>query len=515
MHFDARELENDTLIEGDICIVGAGAAGISMALDWINTPYTVILLEGGGFEYDDRVQDLYNGKTTGQPYYPLKSARLHYFGGTTGHWAGMCTTLDPIDFMKRDWVPDSGWPITREMLDPYYARAHQKVELGPYEYSLNYWQKQIENLNPLPFSTDVVWNKMWHFSPPTRFGEKYKSAMLNASNIHLYTFANMIDIRANEDVSEITEVIVSNFAGKHHRVRAKHFIMACCGIQNARMLLASNAQAKNGLGNDHDLVGRYFMEHLEIKSAEIHLNHSDPLLLYKLHPPVVRAELAITETKQREMKMLNGTASLMPLEIARNQEPAIQTWSKKDPRESIKNLQESNEMTKMEKLLMHLKTDIHKAYELFTRIEQSPNPSSRVTLDTEKDELGVPRAMLNWQLSTLDKYSIRTFYTLIGQQSGLAGIGRVRMMDYLHDEHDYTWPNSTGGGWHHIGTTRMSNDPRTGVVDSNCKVHGIRNLYMAGSSCFTTAGAANPTLTLIALSLRLSDHVRDKLKNNV
>src|SRR5580700_12217901 len=130
MHTDARKLPDNTLIEGDICIIGAGAAGISIALDWMNTPYKVILLEGGGFEYDEQVQELYAGRTTGQRYYPLKSARLHYFGGTTGHWAGFCSTFDEIDFERRDWVPYSGWPISRKDLDPFYIRAHKNLELG-------------------------------------------------------------------------------------------------------------------------------------------------------------------------------------------------------------------------------------------------------------------------------------------------------------------------------------------------------------------------------------------------
>src|ERR1017187_2119639 len=149
MYKDARTSINGTLIEGDICIVGAGAAGISMALEWINTPYKVILLEGGGFEYDEKVQELFDGKTTGQRYYPLKSSRLHYFGGTTGHWAGFCSTFDHIDFNKRDWVPLSGWPISRNDLDPFYARAQKNLELGPYDYSVKYWQKTDPSLTPL------------------------------------------------------------------------------------------------------------------------------------------------------------------------------------------------------------------------------------------------------------------------------------------------------------------------------------------------------------------------------
>jgi choline dehydrogenase-like flavoprotein len=158
MHIDARTIPNDSEIEGDVCIVGAGAAGISMALDWIGTKHKVILLEGGGFEYDDQVQELYAGKTSGQKYYPLKSSRLHYFGGTTGHWAGLCSPFDPIDFEKRDWVPLSGWPITRKDLDPFYARANQKLKLGPYEYGVDYWQKQNPKLIPFPLDSNMVYS---------------------------------------------------------------------------------------------------------------------------------------------------------------------------------------------------------------------------------------------------------------------------------------------------------------------------------------------------------------------
>jgi choline dehydrogenase-like flavoprotein len=150
-------------------------------------------------------------------------------------------------------------------------------------------------------------------------------------------------------------------------------------------------------------------------------------------------------------------------------------------------------------------------FELFTRMEQAPNPLSRITLDTEKDALGVPRANLNWQFTSLEKSSIRKLYQLIGQQLGMAGIGRVALMDWLQDSEENSWPAFLGGGWHHMGTTRMNSDPKQGVVDADCKVHGVNNLYVAGSSCFATSGAANPTLTLLALSLRLSDHIRNKV----
>jgi choline dehydrogenase-like flavoprotein len=511
MHIDARNLENNTLIEGDICIIGAGAAGISMALEWINTPYKIILLEGGGFEYEAKMQDLYKGKTTGQRYYPLESARLHYFGGTTGHWAGFCSPLDAIDFKKRDWVPHSGWPIQREDLDPFYARAHKNLDLGPYEYDDTYWQAKDPSLNSLPFNQAVVFNKMWQFSPPTRFGTKYKDTIVNAANIHLYTYANVTDVTANESVSSVKEVTVKNFAGRQHTVRAKYFVMACCAIQNARLLLASNKQSPKGLGNDNDLVGRYFMEHLEIKSAELWLAKPEVLKLYAIDygKTKARAELAITEEKQREHKILNGTASFTPLEIARKQPAFIDLWTA-DPDERKRNMQNAEKLSNKSN-----NKNGYSSYQLFTRIEQAPNPQSRITLDTETDALGVRRAMLHWELTPLEKRSIREIYKLIGQQLGITSKGRVRLMDYLQDEQDNSWPEFTGGGWHHMGTTRMSDDAKQGVVNADCKVHSINNLYMAGSSCYTTAGAPNPTLTVVALTLRLSDHLKTRMGNKV
>ena len=505
MHIDARNLPDQTLIEGDICIIGAGAAGISVALEWINTPYKVILLEGGGFEYESQMQDLYKGKTTGQRYYPLESARLHYFGGTTGHWAGFCSPLDPIDFKKRDWVPHSGWPITREDLDPYYARAHKNLDLGPYEYHDAYWKEQDPTIDSLPLNQAVVFNKMWQFSPPTRFGTKYKDTIVQASNIHLYTYANVTNIDANEHASTIKQVTIKNFAGKTHTVKAKHFVLACCSIQNARLLLASNKQASKGLGNDNDLVGRYFMEHLEIKSAELWLTKSESLKLYawEFGKTKARAELAISEEKQRELKILNGTASFTPLDVARKQPAFIDVWTA-DTAETKKRM---SKLDAEERKSLAQKGG-HSSYQLFTRIEQAPNPDSRITLDTEKDALGVPRAMLHWVLTPLEKRSIREIYKVIGQELGIADKGRVRLMEYLRDENDNSWPEFTGGGWHHMGTTRMSDDPKQGVVDANCKVHGISNLYVAGASCYATAGAPNPTLTLVALTLRLSDHLK-------
>jgi choline dehydrogenase-like flavoprotein len=513
MHIDARQLENGSVIEGDICIVGAGAAGISMALQFSGSSRKVILLEGGGFDYEERMQDLYAGTSSGQRYFPLRSIRLHYFGGTTGHWAGFCAPFDDIDFSEREWVPHSGWPIGKADLDPYYVKAHEILELGPYDYREEYWKPRMKGWNPLPFDRKVVWNKLWQFSPPTRFGKKYRDPIVQSKNVHLYTYAQVTNIHSDRSGKHIDSLTIKNHTGKEQTVRAKKFILACCAIQNARLLLASDDSSPKGIGNENDLVGRYFMEHIEMKSAELFLGKPDDLYMYMWNfGTKVRSELAISPDHQKKLAILNGTSSLSPLESAKKQKAFIDNWEDASGNGMAKEMRELDVPSAGD-----TKTEVDKAlqkgyasFQLFTRIEQAPNPESRITLGSEKDELGLRRAHLHWQFTDLEKRSIRAIHSLIGKEAGRSGVARVRLLEYLHDPQDDSWPSFTGGGWHHMGTTRMHSDPKKGVVDAHCKVHGVDNLYIAGSSCFTTAGAPNPTLTLVALSLRLAEHIRQQ-----
>lgn len=510
MYTDARTLADGTLIEGDLCIVGAGAAGISMALEWIGSPYTLILLEGGGFDYKPQMQALYAGKSIGAPYQvPLEIARLHFFGGTTGHWAGWCAPMDPIDFKKRDWVPYSGWPFQKEHLDPFYARAHSYVELGPYEYDVAHYEAQDPTRKQLPFDEEKVWTKMWQFSPPTRFGTRYRETIVNAENLHLYTYANVTEIEANEAGQAVAGLRAQTIDGKSHRVRARYYVLACGSIQNARILLASNRQVSPGLGNDHDLVGRFFMEHFEMGGAQLILENPDPMLMYALRFGGKRSptgELALTEQVQRQHRMLNGTASLRPGTFPEEMTSFFLRFSERQSRNSS----QADGQQQQRRQWRSAPSGARRDYQLQTRAEQAPNPDSRVVLSNEKDALGMPLADLHWKLSELDKRSMRTFFEIVAHEFGRTGVGRVQILDWLLED-DTSWPSFLSGGFHHMGTTRMHVDARQGVVDTNCKVHTVDNLYVAGAAVFPTSGAPNPTLTLIALTLRLSDHLKQKV----
>jgi choline dehydrogenase-like flavoprotein len=513
VHTDARTLTDDTLIEGDICIVGAGAAGISLALEWVGSRHRVILLEGGGFDFEPALQDLYRGDIVGQPYFPLQAARLHFFGGTTNHWAGFCAPYDSIDFETREWVPHSGWPLTRTELDPFYARAQQLAELGPYEYDAAYWMRQDPELAELPLDPMAVWTKMWQFSPPTRFGIRYRDAIIEAANIHLFTYANLREIELSDGAGAVAQLHTRSMGGKRQRVRAQQYVLACGSIQNARLLLASNRQLSAGVGNSHDQVGRYFMEHLELPAAELVLARPTHHKLYEFNWRHTRArgELALTAAAQRRLRVLNGT---FELRAGRPKAELRSTFQEFPPEDLERYMQYDLGVARGEITSSPPAVEPPSPERWFTlsgRTEQAPNPASRVQLVRDIDVLGMPRAKLDWQLTELDRQSIRAHCQELGRQFGRSGLGRVRVLDWLRGEDDSSWPSFLSGGWHHMGTTRMHTSPRHGVVDPDCRVHGVANLHVAGASVYPTGGAANPTLTLIALTLRLSDHLKARV----
>ena len=474
MHLDARTLTDNASTEVDVCIVGAGAAGITLAKQLIGSRLQVLILESGGFEREEDTQSLYEGSNTGWPYFAPNVSRLRFFGGTTNHWNGWCAPLEPSDFEERDWIPLSGWPIRYETLEPWYRWAQEICQLGPFEYAPEYWERQ-SGLHRLPLSRNIIATKIIQFSPPTRFGQVYRAAIVKAPNVALWTYANATDIQSDDVASHVTGMEVRTLDKKRFSVRARRYVLACGGLENARILMLSNRVSPEGLGNQNDIVGRYFMEHPHVSTSNLLLSPRTSVEFYmsgNSFLPLV--ELA--PAAQRHSRTAGYSAALFPKSLTEGSGNGV-------------------------------------LLQLNARLEQVPTPDSRITLSQEKwDSLGQPQLEVHWQLTDFDKKSLRSAELTLAREFGRKSLGRLRVPDWIIRDDD-SWPGSNDmyAGPHAMGTTRMSDNPSRGVVDADCRVHGIDNLFVVGSSVFATAGTSNPTLTIVALAARLADYLKRRL----
>ncbi|MCA0374406.1 MAG: GMC family oxidoreductase [Gemmatimonadetes bacterium] len=516
MHTDARTLADGTTLDADVCIVGAGAAGIPIALEFIGAGRRVLLLEGGGFDRDDALQARYAGVVSGQSYFPLEATRLHYFGGTTGHWGGFCAPLDPIDFRTRAWVSGSGWPFGAETLTPFYARAHPLLDLGVPDYRAATWQAADARNVPLPLDHAVMHEKIWQFSAPTRFGSRFRAPLVEARDVHLLTHAVVTELRLRSDGTAVETVEVRQADGRTLQVRGSverpmQVVLACSTLQNVRLLLASNAVAAAGVGNAHDLVGRHFMEHLEMPVGTAVLLRPQSMHLYALDfgRTKARAELVASEAMQERLGLLNASLSLDPMPTEGEARSTFEDFSAEELETFRKDTRDGLTEAMRDSARSHDVESVRRQprFALFTRQEQAPNAASRITLTRERDAFGVPRVDFHWALSARDRHTMQQTVRLLAREFGRLGIGRVQLRDWLRAD-DGPWPAVVSGGWHDIGGTRMHTSPREGVVDADCRVHGIANLSLAGAGVFPTAGAANPTLTIVALALRLAERLK-------
>jgi choline dehydrogenase-like flavoprotein len=523
---DARALENGAVIESDLCIVGAGAAGISIARAFASTSARVCLLEGGGLELEEATQELYKGKSVGMPYYDLDICRLRYFGGTTNHWEGRCRPLDAIDFEARDWVPHSGWPITRADLDPFYLQAQELCQLGPMKYEGQDWLREGETL--IPFAPDRFRNLIWQYSPPTRFAEVYRAELEKADNLDVVLHANVVDIEVNEAGSAVRALRVATLEGKRFEARAKTFVLACGGLENPRLLLAANRQMRDGVGNAHGNVGRYFMDHIYIVAARALIADPAQIEFYdydrRLTPTrghSVAGCINLSPEAQRSERLKNYDADVTSDNIGTSGYAALRRiWHSlqhlEEPRDLLGDLKvalldvDDTFAGLLGRLGLRDYEPVAGGYRLWSFCEQVPNPDSRVTLGSERDALGMPRIQLDWRLTEQDKRSLRRTHAILATEFGRTGVGRIQLLEWLQDPSN-RWSDELRGGFHHMGTTRMTDDPKRGVVDRQCRVHGMANLYISGSSVFPTSGTANPTLTLVALAVRLAEHLKADL----
>lgn len=490
---DARTVPAGTTIDTDIAIIGGGPAGISLALALAPSPIRVTLLESGGMNFDAKTQDLYAGTQSGYPYLKLEASRLRYLGGSTNHWGGWCRPLSEIDFEARDWMPHSGWPFSRKEIAPYFKRAQSLVEAGPFVYDrATRWTKSLGT--PLTLGDGGVYTSWFQFSKmrgsvlPTHFGKRYADDLKRIAHLSTYFHANVTGLRLAADATSLDRLDVATLSGNHFGVKPKIAVLATGAMENARLLLASNDVATNGVGNGSDMVGRFFADHpiprdcatllvFDGKLAPFYFNST------AMRGAILRATFSPTEDYQRSRKV---PASLTTVEnevkLDELGRAAVTTTAN----------------------ALGVDAGNAKAFSIGCGLELAPDPNRRLVMTGEKDALGMPRLKLQMRVADSNFAHYRDTMKELGRQLLAARTGMIRLNQKTHGD----WLSVMDWGNHHMGTTRMSADPRNGVVDADSQVHGVGNLYVAGSSVFPTYGASNPTMNLVALTLRLATHLR-------
>ncbi|MCU0919742.1 MAG: GMC oxidoreductase, partial [Burkholderiaceae bacterium] len=537
-------------LNADVCVVGAGPVGIGLTLALAGSGLQVLLLEGGQETPDPAAQDLYEGEVADEALHcPPVRYRMRQFGGATTTWGGRCVPLDPHDFESRPAMPGSGWPIRHQDLTRFYPAANALCEAGDFEYTA---ARAFAPGTPPMFGIApgprVTVEGLERFSCPTDFGRRYKERLRRAAGVQVLIGANCTHIGLNPDGGAVRVLQVATLSGRRFTVAARTVVLAVGGLETARLLLASNDVHRLGVGNLHDVVGRYYMCHLAGSVGSLVLPGPPAAVRhgYERSPEGVycRRRIALTPAAQSALgvgnmvarmhfpavadpshhsSVLSGiflTRRLLSYEYSRRVANPGEggRWAHlrhignivRYPHDAAGFLahwflQRTVATRKFPSVILKNRNN---RFSLELNAEQRALADSRVTLIDARDALGVPRLRVDWRYADSDIESARRTLQAIADEFAATGAGTLTF-DAASLRADLTRYGAYGG--HHIGTTRMGNDPTTSVVDANARVHGIGNLYVAGSAVFPSSSQANPTLAAIALALRLAEHLAQSL----
>jgi choline dehydrogenase-like flavoprotein len=539
-------------LRADVCIVGGGPAAISVALKLMKTRAQVVILVGGGAKRETASDQDLNRGVIDRPgsHENLEENRRRVFGGATSVWGGRCIPFDPLDFKVRPWVPESGWPFSYDHIEPFYRTALELCRAGTYNFdSREVLSTSHHEIIP---GMDSHCLESWHmerWSPPINFAAEFREKLVGADNVKVFLNCHLLEFVSRDRKEEIT-VARAVSRGTRFEVSAKKFVLATGGIENARLLLASKSNLHPyGVGNERDLVGRYYQAHphgsylLLAPKSRRQLNYE-----YERDATGVfcRRRWWIPEETQRRLGINNIIFQLdrtdpalghrdaafsavfvakAALGVARAQGVA-KKWAKlkssapamrqhlatvaKDGSRALPRLiaQGRGRMASDRRLPSVLPSPDSKYLGLYYQAEQVPNRDSRITLSADQaDDYGVARALIHIAFSEQDVHTITEAHRLFVSHYRAANAGDLIYDEQGLDEYLRRRSLNFNSAGHHIGTTRMARSAEKGVVDENGRVHGSRNLYVAGSSVFPTGGHANPTLTIVAMALRLGDHL--------
>jgi choline dehydrogenase-like flavoprotein len=535
---DFNQQDETSELETDVCIVGSGPAGLSVAKEFVGSSVRVLVVESGDAEPNEFADALNSIDSVGVPRV-MDLVRARIFGGTSHVWSGRCAPFDATDYAERDWAPMSGWPVQMADLAPYVERASVNLGLGPPCYDESVWKKGLslkwydgrpggagmppaQELDP-NLLRPVFWQFSKHVDNPKdwmRFGPWFRQ--FSAKNVRILLNATVTQLNLADDGRAITSADVTGKSRKTRRIRAKAFVLCAGGVENPRLLLASNKVAANGIGNRNDLVGRYFMDHPRAAFATVNPRRSQALqdrfcvhrLNHETGAHYFLTGFGLSPALQKAERLLNCAGWLILHSAPDNPWDAVRRL-RSAKRNLIRDAAAigANSRIVMQGVgrLVRRMPVAHKLEKitLFADVEQRADRNSRVTLSDRKDPFGVPLPCIDWRINDQVGDSIRRLGSAAAHEFERLGLAKIDLEPWVVDR-KLSEANFTDAG-HPSGGTRMASDPKAGVVDEHCQVHGVGGLYVASSSVFPTNGHANPTLMIVALAIRVADRIKAQL----
>jgi choline dehydrogenase-like flavoprotein len=513
---DASSIEFDSPLDCDVCIVGSGPAGITLGIELSVKPLRVIIIAGGDLRPSASARALNEGTSDGRPYYSLDGCRVRAFGGTTHTWGGWSRSLEESDFKERDWIPHSGWPFTLHDLEFEFERAQHHLGISPVPNDpKSYTRPGGPPLRGLSSHSSL--DEILFQVAPVRFSERHRAALHSADNVDVLLNAHATKVVMAENGQRATGVECAILGRARFQIRANTVVLAAGGIENARLLLDSPGQGVEGIGNARGLVGRFFGEHLHVPIGEMRISDSSVAAFFQPHfanKHRVRGGLSLGSAVRKERRLLGSAITLHNADDPHDLLSPSQWHGGYDSmmilvRAALRGTLADSAQYHLLRMLRHLDEAAVLGFAkvrkpparrllLGLRAEQAPNSESRVCLSHETDQFGGRKAHVRWLVSDDD----------------LASISETQRVVYeaLRSEEIKMFPRDGINGWlarlrpgaHHMGTTRMHVDPAHGVVNARGIVHGTENLYVTGSSVFPTGGCVPPTLTIIALAVRVA-----------